>query len=180
MSPLRALLPTIVAVTAVACSRSGHEQDAATPDEQPGYLTAATLGEQVVLPTADYLRLARYREADVEYGRNLALQCRTCHNLDDRASSPLGPSLYGLFGRRAGSLGDFSYSPAMQAADFVWTPRALDAWIAAPWRFVPGNRMSFVGLSDQDARDALIAALLQITEGATDQNGKEEESAGGG
>ncbi len=177
MSPLRVLLPTIVAVLAVACSRSGRELDAAAPEEDPGYLTAATLGEQVVLPTADYLKLARYRDADLEYGRNLTFQCRTCHNLDDRASTPLGPSLYGLFGRRAGSLDDFSWSPAMQAADFVWTPRALDAWIAAPWRFVPGNRMSFVGLSDQKARDALIAALLRITEEDKD---KDKESAGGG
>lgn len=164
MSPLRALLLTIVAVTVTACSRSGGEPDATSPEEPPDYPTAANLGEQVVLPTADYLKLSRYRDADAEYGRNLALQCRTCHNLDDSTSSPLGPSLYGLFGRRAGSLDDFAYSPALQDADFVWTPRVLDAWIAAPWRFVPGNRMAFVGVADQGARDALIAALLRMSE----------------
>ncbi|NNF41188.1 MAG: hypothetical protein HKN64_07395 [Woeseiaceae bacterium] len=48
-------------------------------------------------------------------------------------------------------------------ADFVWTPRALDAWLAQPGRFLPGNRMSFAGLMQQSQRDDLIAYLLHVT-----------------
>jgi cytochrome c len=51
----------------------------------------------------------------------------------------------------------------MQAADFVWTPRALDAWLAQPGRFLPGNRMTFGGVRGQRDRDDLIAYLLMKT-----------------
>lgn len=163
MSRVSAPILTMLAVTIVACSRSGTVTEP-PPDDAPEFLTAATLGEQVILPSADYLKFPEYRNADAKYGRNLAMQCRTCHSLDEGSSSPLGPSLYGLFGRRAGSLDDYTYSPALAQADFVWTPRALDAWLAAPWRFVPGNRMAYAGLSDAAARAALIAVLLRMTE----------------
>lgn len=172
MTSLRATLLTCLAMTVGACGQAGPESSAAAAAAgQADELTAATLGKQVVLPVADYLKLPRYRDADAEYGRNLVLQCRACHNLDAEDSSPLGPSLHGLFGRRAGSLADFAYSPALAGADFVWTPRALDAWLAAPWRFLPGNRMAFAGLSDQQARDAVIAALLRLTEPDTAPGG---------
>lgn len=168
MNPLRTPMVPLLAAMLVACGDPVQESGTAATAEASKFLTAASLGEQVVLPTADYLKLPRYRNADLEYGRNLALQCRTCHSFEREESSPLGPNLHGLFGRRVGSLDDYSYSPAVAGADFVWTPRALDAWLASPWRFLPGNRMAYAGLPDQAARDALIAALLQLTEpGAT-------------
>lgn len=169
MIPLRATLLTVLAMSVAACGKAGEAPESGAGTTE--VLTAATLGEQVVLPSDDYLELPRYQDADPAYGRNLALQCRTCHILDRRDSSPLGPSLYGMFGRRAGSLEDFRYSPALAQADFVWTPRALDAWLEAPWRFLPGNRMAFAGLPDPDARDALIAALLRMTEQGADEEG---------
>jgi cytochrome c len=52
-------------------------------------------------------------------------------------------------------------------AEFTWTPRALDAWLAQPARFLPGNLMSFPGVRDPAARDDLIAYLLKVT--AADQ-----------
>jgi hypothetical protein len=48
-------------------------------------------------------------------------------------------------------------------ADFIWTPKALDAWLAQPWAFLPGNRMSYPGLSRQSDRDAAIAEILHLT-----------------
>lgn len=168
MKPLRTpILPTLATITAMmiaGCSDPASDTEAAASEKTADVLIAANLGEQVVLPTGDYLKLSRYQNADLEYGRKLAMQCRTCHSFEQRASSPLGPNLRGLFGRRAASLDDFAYSPALAQADFIWTPRALDAWIAAPWRFLPGNRMAYAGLPDQAARDALIAALLHLTE----------------
>jgi cytochrome c len=170
MTALRAMLMTCLAALAAivaACGESGQSPPAAAETGEPEPPTAATLGEQVVLPVADYLEQPRYRDADADYGRNLVTGCRACHNVDRPESSPLGPSLYRLFGRRAGSLADFAYSAALAGADFVWTPEALDAWLAAPWRFVPGNRMAFPGLPDAAARDAVIAVLLRLDVAAT-------------
>ena len=59
---------------------------------------------------------------------------------------------------------DYSYSEALASSNFVWTPRALDAWLAQPYPFLPGNRMSYPGLPDGDDRKAVIAYLLHYTD----------------
>jgi cytochrome c len=126
-------------------------------------LTAATLGEQSVLTGAEYLATARYANADLVNGARQSQVCRACHVLAAGGGNMLGPSLHGIFGTRAGSRESFDYSEALQSAGFVWTPRALDAWLVQPGRFLPGNRMVFAGVSaDSDRRD-LIAYLLEAT-----------------
>jgi cytochrome c len=75
----------------------------------------------------------------------------------------IGPNLYGFFGRPAGSAERYTYSAALQEAEFSWTPRALDAWLARPARFLPGNRMSFPGVSSASDRADMIAYLLEAT-----------------
>ncbi|HET6629616.1 MAG TPA: c-type cytochrome [Woeseiaceae bacterium] len=163
MISLRPLLFFTLALACAACHGPGSGTEAADGEAEATYLTAATLGEQVVLPTADYLELPRYRNASFAYGKNLAMQCRACHTFEKGAAGSLGPSLYGLFGRRAGSVDGYPYSPALAKAGFYWTPRALDGWLTQPGRFLPGNAMAFAGLPDQEERDAVIAALLRLT-----------------
>ena len=75
----------------------------------------------------------------------------------------VGPGLHEFFGTKAGSREGFPYSEALRESEFVWTPRALDAWLAQPGRFLPGNRMTFAGVMRQEDRDALIAYLLEVT-----------------
>lgn len=156
-------LVTAACLAVGACGQSG--QDAiAQRGESPAVLTAATLGEQSILSAADYLAGAVYLNADVSRGQALAMQCRACHSLERGGASIVGPNLFGIFGRSAGSAGGFAYSDALAGSDFVWTPRALDAWLAQPFAFLPGNRMSFPGLPASDDRNALIAYLLQHTD----------------
>jgi cytochrome c len=115
------------------------------------------------MPARDYLRLPKYATADAELGQRLAMQCRACHTFERAGSHVNGPNLHGFFGRAVGSAPGYAYSPALQAADFVWTPEALDAWLARPAAFLPGNRMVYAGLQDQSQRDAVVAALLRDT-----------------
>ncbi len=75
--------------------------------------------------------------------------------------------MFGVFGKTAGSAAEYSYSEVLAAGGFVWTPRALNAWLAQPFAFLPGNRMSFPGMTDANDRDAVIAYLLQFTDGGT-------------
>ena len=134
--------------------------------EEPGEppLTAATLGEQTVLSPAEYLSAAPYAEADRQRGQRQAQLCRACHSLEEGGANMIGPNLHGFFGEPIGSREGFDYSEAIREADFVWTPRALDAWLAQPATFLPGNRMTFAGVNRQADRDALIAYLLEATE----------------
>jgi cytochrome c len=152
-----ALITTMMAASLGACG----------PDEGAGTspITAATLGEQAVLPADHYLAQEPYATADIRRGETLSMQCRACHTVDKDGGHLVGPNLYGVFGRPAGSAPDYEYSSVLAASSIVWTPRALDAWLAQPYAFLPGNRMSFPGLVDGQDRSAVIAYLLRQTTG---------------
>jgi cytochrome c len=149
----------------VACG--SESEDAGSNEESTALLSAATLGEQAVLTVADYLAQARFVRADPRNGYRQAQICKACHSLDDGGPNMIGPALYGFFGRGVGEQSGFDYSPVMANAEFVWTPRALDAWLAQPGYFLPGNRMTFAGVFKQKDRDDLIAYLLESTSTST-------------
>lgn len=148
-----------IALSVAACVQK-NDGDRAAAEALP---TAATLGEQAVLTPSDYLSEPRYADASRERGAAYARVCRACHSLQQGGPHMIGPALYGFFGSAAGSRDGYEYSPVLANADFVWTPRALDAWLAQPGRFLPGNRMSFAGLMQQSDRNDLIAYLLAAT-----------------
>lgn len=87
-------------------------------------------------------------------------QCRGCHSLTP-GRHIAGPSLHGVVGRNAGEVADFDYSPALQEAQLVWTPEALDRFLTDPDAFLPGTRMVFWGLPE-DARRPLIDYLRHV------------------
>jgi cytochrome c len=97
--------------------------------------------------------------ANVANGKALFSRCAACHTVDKGGPNGLGPNLYGVVGRKAGSKKDFSYSAAMRNSGIVWTNQKLDAYIAHPADLVPGNRMAFAGLPDAKQRTDLIAWL---------------------
>jgi cytochrome c len=69
-----------------------------------------------------------------------------------------------VFGRPAASVDGFAYSPALKESGLVWTPRALDAWLANPASFVAGTTMAFTGYRSVEDRRDLIAYLLRVTQ----------------
>jgi len=86
--------------------------------------------------------------------------CRTCHTIRE-GDNRLGPSLYKIVGRKAGSLPDYNYSAAMKDADFVWNEANLARFIAKPDEVVAGNNMKpFAGLASADERKKVLAFLL--------------------
>lgn len=145
-----------------ACSGESDSSPGAADGGVPP-LTAATLGEQTVLAAADYLEQEPYAGADRANGQRLANMCKACHTLAKGGVHMIGPNLSGFFGDAAGSAEGYNYSAALQEAGFVWTPRAMDAWLARPARFLPGNRMSFPGVSSASDRADMIAYLLEAT-----------------
>jgi cytochrome c2 len=82
-------------------------------------------------------------------------RCAMCHVA---AGGGQGPSLAGVFGRRAGSAAGFHYSPALKAAGVTWSAAELDRFLAGPGKAIPGTAMS-VTLRDPRQRADLIAYL---------------------
>ena len=95
------------------------------------------------------------REAQLAFNNH----CRTCH-VTNEGDHRLGPSLYGVVGRDAGSVPGFAYSSAMTNADIVWDEETLDRYIENPDAVVPGNNMKpFTGITDPEERAKIIAHL---------------------
>jgi len=89
--------------------------------------------------------------------------CAPCHSLaPDRNMT--GPSLAGIFDRKAGALDSFGrYSPALKSSAITWNDQTLDAWLADPAAAIPGNHMTFPGIRDPKIRAGLIAYLKEAT-----------------
>ena len=99
---------------------------------------------------------------DPDNGKAVFEQCAACHSLAE-AGDDDGPTLKGVFGRKAGSLEDYRYSAAMKRSSVTWDAMTLEQYVADPQAFMPGNRMAFAGITDMTQRDDLIAYLAIAT-----------------
>jgi cytochrome c len=107
--------------------------------------------------------------------------CAPCHSLEpDRNMT--GPSLAGLWGRKAGSLQSFErYSDALKSSGIIWDDRSLDGWLTDPAGMVPDNEMPFDGIKDAGDRADLLAFLKEATKpGAAPQQNAQAQMGGKG
>jgi len=118
-------------------------------------------------------------EGDAARGAQAYRACAACHSLQpDRNMT--GPSLAGVWGRAAASLASFRrYSMALKNAKIVWDERTLDPWLAFPAHYIPGNRMTFPGIKDKQARADLIAYLKTAPASGTAEKGAPSRQMGG-
>ena len=87
--------------------------------------------------------------------------CAVCHNAARGAPAKIGPNLFGVVGRPAGTVAGFNYSPAMRNSHLTWTTAQLATYLQHPAQTVPGNRMPFAGLPAPRAA-AVIAYLATL------------------
>jgi cytochrome c len=96
---------------------------------------------------------------DAKKGQQAFAICQTCHTVNKGGANGIGPNLFGVAGRKAASLPGFYYSPALKNSKIVWSNDKLKAWIAAPYKLVPGTRMTFAGISSPAKADDVVAYL---------------------
>ena len=94
--------------------------------------------------------------ADPVKGKKVFKKCVVCHSLQE-GKNKIGPSLYNLLGRKAGSVDGYKYSKAMKNSGVVWNEESLDKFLTKPRKFIPKTKMSFRGIKKKSLRDDLIS-----------------------
>ena len=109
---------------------------------------------------------------DAERGEKVFRKCASCHQVGKGAKHRVGPHLNGIFGRRAGTVDDYSaYSKGLirEGNDGLhWTLEKLDAYLTNPKILVSGTRMNFRGLKEQQDRNDVLAYLRQFSDNPAD------------
>lgn len=145
-------------LTAESSPTAAAIENAASPAEQ------AAPQVQPRAPSPEFASLpAPYSDASYSIGKRTYKTCSSCHTIADGGPNIVGPNLYGIFGKQVGSADGFSYSTAVQEAEFIWTPEKLEAWLESPRNFLPGNRMTFSGVRKPADRKAVVAYLMVET-----------------
>ena len=128
-----------------------HDNMATVPAAQTG-------GQAGPAPTAAIAPVV----GDVATGKLVFRKCQACHSLES-GKNGLGPSLAGLIGKKASSVPNYNYSPAMKGSNLTWDVGTLDAYLSDPQKLVPGNKMPFPGLKTENERNAVIAFLASTS-----------------
>jgi cytochrome c len=117
------------------------------------------------LPSAVLLLFATGAAAsaqDVAAGEKSFNKCRACHQVGETAKNTVGPILNGLFGRKSGTIEGYNYSEANKNSGIVWDEPVFAEYIKDPKAKMPGTKMSFAGIkNEQEVRD-LTAFLKQF------------------
>jgi cytochrome c len=115
---------------------------------------------------------------DIARGQQGFRACAPCHSLESNRNMT-GPSLAGVWDRKAGSLPSFErYSDALKSSGIIWDDRSLDGWLADPEKMVPDNTMPFEGIKDASVRHDLLAFLKEATRPGAEP--KVAQKGGGG
>lgn len=131
----------VVVSLAIGLSACGSKSDSGTDAAQ----NATPAAEAVV--------------ASAKSGDDIYKKCVACHTITKGGANGIGPNLHGIVGRKVASADGFAYSAAMKAKGGIWDEAALETYIAAPAKTVPGNKMMFAGISDAAESKILVEYL---------------------
>jgi cytochrome c len=89
-------------------------------------------------------------------GAKIFKKCAACHSIAEGGANKIGPALWGVLGRKAGSLSDYKYSKAMAVHGKVWSFEEMNGFLTKPKDWIKGTKMSFAGLKNAKERAAVI------------------------
>tara|TARA_B100000029_G_scaffold13534_1_gene14105 strand:+ start:763 stop:1290 length:528 start_codon:yes stop_codon:yes gene_type:complete len=103
--------------------------------------------------------MALFASVNLSDGEKVFKKCAACHSIAKGGANKIGPALYNVIGRQAGSLPDYKYSKGMIAYGKKWTPQEMDGFLENPKGWVKGTKMAYAGLKKPEERAALILYL---------------------
>ena len=118
--------------------------------------TAETKGDEEPVQREIVDIAALLSTGDLAHGEKVFKKCSACHSIKSGGGNKIGPALYNVLNRQAGSLSDYKYSKGMIAYAKKWTPQEMDGFLENPKGWVKGTKMSYAGLKNPKERAAVI------------------------
>ena len=108
--------------------------------------------------------MAVFASTSAAEGAKVFKKCAACHSIAESGSNKIGPALWGVLGRSAGSIPDYKYSKAMAAHGKNWSFEEMNGFLIKPKVWIKGTKMSFAGLKNAKERAAVILYMNQNTD----------------
>jgi len=107
--------------------------------------------------------MAIFASTSAAEGAKVFKKCQTCHSIAEGGKNKIGPALWGVLGRQAGSLPDYKYSKAMAAHGKKWSFEEMNGFLIKPKDWIKGTKMSYAGLKSEKERAAVILYMNENT-----------------
>ena len=108
--------------------------------------------------------MALLASASATDGEKVFKKCAACHSITKGGGNKIGPALWGVLGRQAGSISDYKYSKAMTAYGKSWSFEEMNGFLTKPKEWIKGTKMSFAGLKKETERAAVILYMNNNTD----------------
>jgi cytochrome c len=153
------LLSGIIAEKLVSPKKLAHNSFVVEGVEEVSSASGAEVKDDVIEPVA-----ALMVSANVENGQKLAKQCLQCHSFEKGGANKIGPNLWNVVGNKHGHLGGYAYSSSLLKKEGKWDYENLNHFLYKPKVYIPGTKMSFVGLKKVKDRADIIAYLRTLSD----------------
>ena len=107
--------------------------------------------------------MALFASTNAAEGTKIFKKCAACHSITEGGANKIGPALWGVLGRPAGSVPGYKYSKAMAAHGKNWSFEEMNGFLTKPKDWIKGTKMSFAGLKKAEHRAAVILYLNENT-----------------
>ena len=107
--------------------------------------------------------MALFASTSAAEGAKVFKKCAACHSIAEGGKNKIGPALWGVLGRQAGSLPDYKYSKAMAAHGEKWSFKEMNGFLIKPKNWIKGTKMSYAGLKSEKERAAVILYMNENT-----------------
>ena len=131
--------------------------------------TATTAASKTVVDTSSESLdtgniMALFASTSAADGAKVFKKCLTCHSIGKGDPNKIGPNIFGVLNRKAGSISDYKYSKAMVAFGKSWSVKEMDGFLTKPRDWVKNTKMSFIGLKNAKDRAAVILYMNENTD----------------
>ena len=133
---------------------------------QPSYVVEAPVSKSTSAASGegkvDIVKLLS--AGTIEHGQNVFKKCSACHVVAKGGKNKIGPALYGVLGRKSGSIADYKYSKALIAHGKVWSYEEMNAYLLKPQAHIKGTKMAFAGLKSEKDRASVILYMNSFSD----------------